>query len=100
MYNDKGLIKVFNGEKFKTVSYRQKNGLITFTTSNKSNKYKYFISTKNIKIMENGGEKTYNVTLIENESQVDKIFSELKKDKIIPFFIPRKHKIIVQYQVN
>ena len=100
MYENKGLIKVFNGEKFKTVSYKHENGTITFTTSSKSHKYKYFTSTKKINVLETDGEKTYDVKLIEDEAQVDTMFSELKADKIIPFFIPRKNKIVVQYQVK
>lgn len=99
MYDNKGLIKVFNGKKYKTVSYQNKQGLITFTTSIKSNKYNELTKTKRIRVSEDGNIKEYAVTILEDEETVDKIFSELKSTKVIPFFIPRKHKIIVQYNI-
>jgi hypothetical protein len=99
MYGEKGLIKVFNGNKFKTVSYKNNNGLIIFTTSSKSNKYKEFIKTQKIKVNEDGDIKEYDVKILENVETVDMIFNELKSTKAIPFFIPRKDKIIVEYNI-
>lgn len=99
MYEQKGLIKVFNGEKFKTVSYKNQNGLITFTTSSKSNKYNELTKTQKIKVKEDGNIKEYDVTILEDVETVDRIFNELKSTKVIPFFIPRKNKIIVQYNI-
>lgn len=99
MYEKKGLIKVFNGNKFKTVSYKNQNGLITFTTSSKSNKYNEFTKTEKIKVKEDGNIKEYGVTILEDVETVDMIFNELKSTKVIPFFIPRKNKIIVQYNI-
>lgn len=99
MYEQKGLIKVFNGNKFKTVSYKNQNGLITFTTSAKSNKYKELTKTQKIKVKEDGNIKEYDVTILEDVETVDMIFNELKSTKVIPFFIPRKYKIIVQYNI-
>jgi hypothetical protein len=100
MYKDKGLIKVFNGRKYKIVSYRNQDGLITFTTSSKSNKYNELTQTRKIKVMEQNGEKIYDMQIIEEKSAVDEIFAALKSSKTIPFFIPRKDKIIVQYRLN
>ncbi|GAA0180144.1 hypothetical protein SH2C18_28900 [Clostridium sediminicola] len=99
MYEQKGLIKVFNGNKFKTVSYKNENGLITFTTSSKSNKYRELTKTHKIKVKEDGNIKEYDVLILEDIETVDKIFNELKSTKVIPFFIPRKDKIIVQYNI-
>lgn len=100
MYKDKGLVKVFNGTKFKTVSYRNTKGLITFTTSSKSKKFEHILKIGKINVLENGEEKSYPVNIIKNKSNVDKLFKELKTQKVIPFFIPRKDKIIMQYQIK
>ncbi len=100
MYNEKGTIKVYNGEKFKTVSYMNQEGVITFTTSQKSNKYNEFIKNNKLIALENGVEVEYTCTIIEDTEEVDKIFSHLKTTKVIPFFIPRKNKIVVRYNIN
>jgi len=97
MYKEKGLIKVFNGKKFKIVSYHNKKGLVTFATSSKSHKYAEMRKSNKIKVKFDGKVKKYLVKLIEDPILVDPLFSELKKNKTIPFFIPRKNKIIVQY---
>jgi len=99
MYNEKGLIKVFNGNKYKIVSYQNKKGLITFTTSSKSNKYNELTRTEVIKVKEGTKIKEYKVTIIEDTETVNTIFHELKSTKVIPFFIPRKNKIIVKYNI-
>lgn len=100
MYDEKGLIKVFNGAKYKTVSYRNKDGIVTFTTSNKSRKYQIISKEKKVRVLEKDSEKIYGCTLIEETELVDSLFNGLKEDKTIPFFIPRKGKIIVQFRIE
>lgn len=100
MLEKKGCLKVFNGNKFKIISYKNENSLITFTTSSKSNKYKEFKRTNKIKIKIEDREEEYRVKLIEDKDKIDEIFSSLKKEFVIPFFIPRKNKIIVQFSLN
>ncbi len=92
----KGLIKVFNEKKFKTVSYKNEDRCIIFRTNCKSNKYNEFTKTGKIKLKHNN---KYDVTLIEDKESVDKIFYEFKKEKIVPFFISRKDKIVVKFYI-
>lgn len=99
MYEKKGLIKVYNGTKYKTVSYKNESGLITFTTSSKSRKYGEIKRTNKIKVNFKGQIDEYDVTVIEDVELVDVMFKDLKTVKAIPFFIPRKDKIIVQYTI-
>ncbi len=99
MYKDKGLVKVFNGFKYRTVSYLKEGNTIMFTTSRKSNKYNEFIKAKKLKALIEGREHIYSITIIEDESTIDAEFKKLKDTKAIPFFIPRKHKIIVKYEM-
>jgi hypothetical protein len=99
MYKEKGLVKVFNGKKFKIVSYKNTKGKITFTTSKNSKKFTSINQSGKIIVLENGTEKTYNVAIFKNKITVDQEFKALKKEKVIPFFIPRKNKIIMQYHI-
>ncbi len=99
MYKNKGHIKVFNGSKFKIVSYLNEDNLITFTTSKNSNKYKEFIKENKLIAKENNSDVERNIKIIENEKEIDVLFNKLKETKAIPFFIPRKNKIIVQYTI-
>ncbi len=100
MYKDKGLIKVYNGFKYKTVSYLKEGETIIFTTSKKSNKYNEFIKDSKLKALIDGGEYEYNITIIEDDNIIDSEFNKLKSTKAIPFFIPRKNKIIVKYEIS
>lgn len=97
MYKEKGHIKVFNGKKYKIVSYQNNKGLITFATSSKSHKFAEISKNHKIKVNFSGRVKNYLVKIIEDPEKVDVIFKELKKKKVIPFFIPRKNKVIIQY---
>ncbi len=100
MYKQKGLIKAFNGKKFKTVSYLKEDDKIIFTTSRNSKKYSEFIKENKAKIQINEDNvKIYDIEIIENEKEVDVLFNNLKSTKAIPFFIPRKNKIIVSYTI-
>lgn len=96
---EKGLIKVFNGKKYKTVSYKLEGDTVYFTTANTSNKYRDFKSTGKIKVQNKNGYKEYDVNIIEDEKIVDETFSKMKSERTIPFFIPRKNKIIVKYKL-
>lgn len=100
MYENKGTVKVFNGEIFRVVSYINEDGVITFSTSQKSNKYNQFTKENKLIALENNIEVEYTCTIIEDKDEVDKIFKHLKKVKAIPFFIPRKNKIVVRYNSN
>ncbi len=100
MYKDKGHIKVYNGNKYRTISYLNEDGVIMFCTSKLSNKYSSISKTNIIKVLEGSEELEYSCTIIEDENVVDEMFSKLKKTKTIPFFIPRKNKIIMKYSVK
>lgn len=100
MYKDKGLIKVFNGKKFKIVSYLKIDNTIMFTTATTTKKYKEITNTKQLKVVENNEIKIYIPVLEEDEKVVDKLFKQLKTTKAIPPFIPRKNKIIIKYTIN
>lgn len=98
MYKEKGLLKAFNGQKFKLVNYQNKKGLITFATSNKSHKYAEITRNQKVKINFDGHIKKHPATIIEEATVVDEMFAQLKHDRVIPFFIPRKNKVIIQYR--
>lgn len=100
MYSEKGFVKVFNGEKFKTVSYLKEGNTIIFCTGNNTNKYGHIVKDNKIKVLEGDVEKVYDVELIEDKDKVDEIFATLKQRKAIPFFIPRKNKIVMKYKIN
>jgi len=100
MYKAKGHMKVFNGEKFKIVSYLKEGDYVIFTTDRQTRKYSEFVLNKEIKILIGGTEKTYPVKIIEDEKVIDGIFRKLKKTWTIPFFIPRKNKVIVRYHLD
>lgn len=100
MYKEKGLIKVFNGEKFKTVSYLKEDNNIIFTTGNHTKKYSEIKNNNNkMRVLIDNVEKEYDVIFIEDTKAVDQIFAHLKATKAIPFFIPRKNKIVIKYEV-
>ncbi len=100
MYKDKGHIKVSNGKKFKYVSYLRDGNNLFFTTSSKSNKYQAFIKENKMTVLEGDNEVIYDITIFEDDAYVDQKFQELKTAKAIPFFIPRKNKIIVQFTIS
>ncbi len=100
MYKNKGHIKVFNGFKFVTVSYLNEDNTIMFTTSSLSNKFHEFKTTKKIRVLENGVDKTYGVTINDEDSYVELVFKKLKKLRVIPFFIPRKDKVIISFSLK
>ncbi len=100
MYKDKGHIKVSNGTKFKYVSYLRNGNDLFFTTSSKSNKYQAFIKENKMTVLEDGKEVVYDIVIKEEASYVDEKFKELKQKRAIPFFIPRKNKIIVHFTIN
>ncbi|MFV0314363.1 MAG: hypothetical protein ACK5I7_04580 [Anaerotignum sp.] len=100
MYKDKGLIKAFNGTKFKIVSYLNEGDSIIFTTSRNSKKYSEFKKNLKAKIeIDKNNTVEYDITIIEDEKEVDALFKKLKDTKAILPFIPRKHKIIVRYSI-
>ncbi len=98
MYKEKGLVKAFNGKKYKIVTYQNKKGIITFATSNKSRKYAEITKRQKVKINFDGHVKKHPVTIFEDPTVVDQMFAGLKHDRVIPFFIPRKNKVIIQYR--
>ncbi len=100
MYKDKGHIKVSNGTTFKYVSYLREGNDLFFTTSSKSNKYNEFIKENKMIVLEDGKEVEYDIIIKEEEGYVDEKFALLKKKRAIPFFIPRKNKVIVHFTIN
>ncbi len=100
MYKDKGLVKVFNGKKYKIVSYLKTDNTIMFTTSVKTKKYAEITKTNELKVLEEGNVKTYIPKITEDEATVDKLFKQLKTTKAIPPIIPRKNKIIIEYTID
>ncbi len=99
MYKEKGLIKIFNGEKFKVVSYLKEDNTIIFTTDNTSNKYSELKKNNKIKVKFSNTIEEYDFEMIEDDNEVDILFKKLKDKKAIPFFIPRRTKVIVKYKI-
>lgn len=99
-YKNKGLIKVWNGNKFKFVSYKNDDGHILFSTNSNSKKIKEIKEKGYIIVKDGNGCIEYHVNIIEDEKEVDKLFKQLKNEKVVKFFIPRKNKVIVEFYIN
>lgn len=100
MLKEKGHIKVYNGKKYKYVSYLKDGNKYFFTTSSKSNKYSEFKKSNILTIKMGQVSVIADINIIEDTATVDKMFNILKEKRAIPFFIPRNNKVIVEFTLK